>query len=183
MAQTIAAAVANEFLAIQAADASQFPRIDQMKIQKLVFYSHAWWLALNDEALFDDDIEAWPWGPVTRDVYSAFRSCGRSPISTERAYALVKTGAGPLDYTFSLPPTPPQDVQTFLRSVWDSHKSMTGIQLSNATHLPGEPWTIVKDQYGSLDSKPVIPNALIRDVFKAKLGKTTPNTPATAAVQ
>lgn len=181
MSQTSAAAVANEFLAIQEADNSNFPRIDQMKIQKLVFYSHAWYLAVNNGPLFDDDIEAWPWGPVARDVYTAFSSCGRGPITTERAYAITKTGSGFLDYTFSLPPEPSPEVKEFLRNVWESHKSMTGIQLSNATHLPGEPWTIVKNQIGSLDTKPIIPNELIRDVFKAKLAKLTENTSTAAS--
>jgi hypothetical protein len=28
------------------------------------------------------------------------------------------------------------------------------IQLSNATHAPGEPWTLVKQAYPNLDHKP-----------------------------
>ncbi len=170
MAETSAVAVANEFLDLQAADTSNFPPIDQMKIQKLVYYAHAWWLAIKNEPLFDDDIEAWPWGPVVRNVYGEFKSCGKSPITTERAMELVKTGESGA-FKVREPEKPSKAVRDFLASVWKSHKPLTGIQLSNATHGPGEPWTIVKEQYESLDDKPRIPNELILEVFKAKLPK------------
>ncbi len=56
-APTCAAAVANAFLDIQSADNGQFPPIDQMKLQKLVYYANAWWLAQHPDALFDDDVD------------------------------------------------------------------------------------------------------------------------------
>lgn len=167
---TSAAAVANAFLDIQASDASQFPRIDQMKLQKLVYYAHGWYLAYNNGApLFEEDVYAWPWGPVIPPIYGAFRDFGRSAIDGRRATQLVRSGQGPLDFHIQTPPEPPAHVMGFLRNVWESHKNYTGIQLSNATHAPGEPWSIVKQQYGSLDSKPAIPNSLIYDAFRAKL--------------
>ncbi|MGV2181317.1 Panacea domain-containing protein [Rhizobium rhizogenes] len=168
-ARTTAAAVANAFLDIQAGDDSQFPRIDQMKLQKLVFYSHAWWLAHTGKPLFGDDVEAWPWGPVVGDVYGNFKEFGRDPIRGKKARILVRTGDGPLNVRFEIPEQPDGDVLAFLKNVWETHKGMTGIQLSNSTHAAGEPWTIVKENYGSLDSKPRIPNTLIRDVFRNKL--------------
>jgi uncharacterized phage-associated protein len=167
---TSAAAVANVFLDLQARDNSQFPPIDHMKLQKLVYYAHSWWLAYKNEPLFDDDIEAWPWGPVVRNLYGEFKDCGRAPIVRERATELIKTGNG--GFKFQAPPPPKAEAIAFLGSVWASHKSLTGIQLSNSTHAEGEPWTIVKNQYGSLEGKPRIPNELIRDVFKAKKAKT-----------
>jgi uncharacterized phage-associated protein len=174
---TSAAAVANAFLDIQAADTSQFPAIDQMKIQKLVYYSHAWFLAYNNGSpLFDEDVYAWPWGPVIPPIYGEFRGFGRESIDGRRATLLVRSGNSPLDFHIQTPPPPPQDIMKFLRRVWESHKGFTGVQLSNATHAEGEPWWIVKQQYGTLDSKPLIPNNLIHDVFRAKL----PGNPAVA---
>lgn len=168
-APTTATAVANAFLEIQEADKSEFPLIDQMKIQKLVYYAHAWWLAYNGQPLFEDDIEAWPWGPVVRNVYNAFKNCGRRPIRDERAADLVKTDASPFGFSLKPPPKPSEQVMEFLNAVWESHKGMTGVQLSNATHAPKEPWTIVRENYGSLDGKPTIPNDLIEEVFRSKL--------------
>lgn len=169
-APTKATAVANAFLDLQAADTDNFPAIDQMKIQKLTFYAHAWWLALRNQALFDEDIQAWPWGPVVSTVYSNFRECGKSPIGSKRATEMVQVGDGAnFDFRVQQPEQPDLEVMDFLRHVWETHKQYTGIQLSNATHAPGEPWTIIKQKQDHLDQKPLIPNELIREVFKRKI--------------
>ena len=38
--------------------------MSNLKIQKLVYYAQAWFLALYDEFLFEDDIQAWVHEPV-----------------------------------------------------------------------------------------------------------------------
>ncbi|HEV2591842.1 MAG TPA: type II toxin-antitoxin system antitoxin SocA domain-containing protein [Gaiellaceae bacterium] len=43
------------------------------KLQKLVYYSQAWHLVWEDEALFDERIEAWANGPVVRSLYDHHR--------------------------------------------------------------------------------------------------------------
>lgn len=175
MASTTAAAAANEFLNIAGAEGSP---VDQMKLQKLLFYAHAWNLALRGEALFEEDFEAWPWGPVIRDIYFQTRECGRSPI-VKRMQQMAKTGSGPLDFTLVVPNgVEDPETKAFLKSIWDSLRGYSGIQLSNATHAAGEPWTIVKEQFGT-DSKPTIPNTLIDSVFRQKLnGNAAGNTTA-----
>ncbi|NUT50521.1 MAG: DUF4065 domain-containing protein [Saccharothrix sp.] len=49
-----------------------------MKLQKLLYYSQAWYLAEYDEPLFDARIEAWRRGPVVPEVY--FRHRGQSEV-------------------------------------------------------------------------------------------------------
>ncbi|MFC1990415.1 Panacea domain-containing protein [Chloroflexota bacterium] len=44
-----------------------------MKLQKLVYYSQAWSLVWDSEALFDECIEAWASGPVVPLLYKAHR--------------------------------------------------------------------------------------------------------------
>ena len=152
-----------------------FPPIDQMKLQKLLFYAHAWHLAMNGAPLFDDDFEAWPWGPVVRDIYFQTREFGRMPITT-KITELRRVGNGPLDFKFFTPQgVDAGPVKAFIRAVWDSHKQYTGVQLSNSTHAQGEPWTILHDQYGSLDHKPKIPNELIQAVFQGKMRNADTN--------
>lgn len=46
---------------------------EAMKLQKLVYYSQAWHLALTDDALFDDDIQAWNRGPVVDALFQKHR--------------------------------------------------------------------------------------------------------------
>ena len=43
------------------------------KLQKLVYYSQAWSLVWDDDALFPEKIEAWANGPVVRKLYDAHR--------------------------------------------------------------------------------------------------------------
>lgn len=163
---TTAAAAANEFLSLAGAEGVG---IDQMKLQKLLFYTHGYNLAIRGAPLFEQDFEAWPWGPVVRDIYFQTREFGRQPIN-KRLHEIKKTGPGPVDYSFITPPgVADEETRVFVKSAWDAYKGYSGIQLSNATHAPGEPWTIVRDQFGSLDHKPTIPNDLIADVFKKKL--------------
>ncbi len=169
-APTTASAVANAFLDIQAEDQSTFPRIDQMKLYKLVYYAHAWWLAQRDQNLFEEDIHAWPWGPVVPSLYGEFMAAGKNPISHQRATELVQTDPNSLDFTFREPQQPRGEVMDYLRNVWEVHKGLSGVQLSNATHVRGEPWAIVKEKLGNdLTSKPLIPNQVIKSVFKKKL--------------
>jgi uncharacterized phage-associated protein len=162
-----AVAVANFFLARGWQDGG-YPPIDQMKLQKLVFYAHAWHLAHKGTPLFEEDVEAWPWGPVVRPIYFQTKDFGRGPI-TSRLNELQFDPASPLKSRFVDTDVTDEETRAFLTRVWDVHKPYTGIQLSNSTHAPGEPWTIIHQQYGSLESKPIIPNDLIAAIFKDKL--------------
>ncbi|WP_029108696.1 Panacea domain-containing protein [Mycobacterium sp. URHD0025] len=39
-------------------------------LQKLVYFAHAWSLAWDGQGLFDSELEAWPDGPVERELYA-----------------------------------------------------------------------------------------------------------------
>lgn len=176
-APTTAAAVANAFLDLQNVDPDKgrFPPIDQMKLYKLVYYAQAWWLAHYGTPLFPEDVHAWPWGPVVPELYGHFKSAGSGAIQEQRATVMQKAGEGWLDYTFVEPPPPEHGVLEFLRQVWETHKSLSGVELSNATHALGEPWTIVKDLHsGDLSRKPMIPLDVMRDVFVGKMSAGQP---------
>jgi uncharacterized phage-associated protein len=44
-----------------------------MKLQKLMYYSQAWHMVWREEALFNDDFQAWANGPVIRSLYAIHR--------------------------------------------------------------------------------------------------------------
>ena len=54
--------------------------ISNLKLQKLVYYAQAYHLAMYDEPLFRDRIEAWEHGPVVPDLYHAYKGCGSGNI-------------------------------------------------------------------------------------------------------
>src|SRR5262249_731210 len=47
--------------------------VSNLKLQKLLYYSQAWHLALYKCALIDDEIEAWVHGPVVPCVFRRYR--------------------------------------------------------------------------------------------------------------
>lgn len=163
-APSTAMAVANWFLEKCWAE-PEVPPCDQLKLYKLVYYAQAWYLANLGKLLFEEDIEAWPHGPVVRDLYIEFKDFGKEPI-TKLGTRLEQTNDG-----FEVK-TPKHDgsLDDFLCAVWDQYKPFKGTRLSNATHAHGEPWEIVSRHY-DLDDKPTISPELIESVFKAKIGK------------
>ena len=44
-------------------------QITQMKLHKLLYYAAGWHLGFTGEPLFDEDIEAWQYGPVVPSIY------------------------------------------------------------------------------------------------------------------
>jgi len=59
--------------------------IAPLKLQKLVYYAQAWHLAIWDEPLFEDSIEAWVHGPVVPVLYYKFKEiCADCPIPIDR---------------------------------------------------------------------------------------------------
>ncbi|WP_298328951.1 Panacea domain-containing protein [Asticcacaulis sp.] len=119
-----ALAVANHFLRLS-------PSIggDQMKLQKLVYISHGFNLAINHEPLVRDRIEAWDGGPVFRSIWDHIRDFGLkdgllvSPI-TKQPYEAELT---------------PNECEV-LEHVWGRYGSYKGADLSHMTHKSGTPW-------------------------------------------
>lgn len=142
--------------------------IDQLKIQKLVYYAYAWYAANYDGAsLFPEEIEAWRHGPVVRTVWEAFRRFKDKPI-TEPATKIDMIGDG-LQYTV---PQVEESYRSFLRSVWQTYKEYTGTQLSNLTHSSDEPWSVIRARASSYYDNPIIPFAMIREFFSRKIARS-----------
>lgn len=64
--------------------------IDEMKLHKLLYFSQRECLALTNKPLFEEQLEGWKYGPVCRDVRSAYTTDEMNdvtqPISDEAAY-------------------------------------------------------------------------------------------------
>lgn len=70
--------VAKYFLTQVDEDAEDF--ITNLKLQKLSYYSQGLYLAINDEPLFPETIEAWQHGPVVPSLYHKYKEYGANPI-------------------------------------------------------------------------------------------------------
>ncbi|MCG8465499.1 MAG: DUF4065 domain-containing protein [Xanthomonadales bacterium] len=104
-----------------------------LQLMKLVYVSHGWALAMLGQGLFEDRIEAWKYGPVIPELYQAIKAYGRDPIPLGNIQSDSNNKV-------------PEHIKSFLRSVYKSYGHLSGIDLSNLTHLPGTPWEKVYEQ-------------------------------------
>lgn len=135
--------------------------VSTMKLQKLCFLSQGWSLALLNRPLFSEDFEAWAKGPVSYDLFNRHR--GR--------YTVTSWGGNPalLD---------PRD-RIVVDAVLNNYGALTGLQLSEITHMAGSPWATAREAEGTQEgqsSNATITKGLIRSYYQEKLTVTDPGT-------
>lgn len=115
--------IANQFVRI---GLEQGKPITPLQVLKLVYIAFGWYYALKGQKLFEEKIEAWPYGPVIPEVYHAFKPHGRSEILDEQT----------LSSNLELE----EEDALFLYAIWDKYGNFSGGELSNLTHREGTPW-------------------------------------------
>jgi uncharacterized phage-associated protein len=154
-----AKAIANYFL-----DLAQEKKtsLTPMKLQKLIFFAHGWNLALHDEPLIVDPVEAWQFGPVVPSVYHEFKHARSGAISGKATEFDLE------NFELVEPTLPSEDMRTpqLLRQVWEAYGKLSAVQLSNLTHLPDTPWAKARAAHGEQARKVVIDDASIQQHFK-----------------
>ena len=119
-----------------------------MRLQKLIYISHGWMLALLDKPLLTESPEAWQYGPVLPSVYHAYRQFGGNTIT-------------------DVPEQEPSGFSTeekdLMAKVWEAYKGFTAIQLSALTHQPNTPWAITRSLIGH---RAPISNDLIKQHYR-----------------
>jgi uncharacterized phage-associated protein len=164
-----AKAIANYFLDLAE---EQGQSLSPMKLQKLVYFAHGWYMALTGKPLLDEQVQAWSYGPVIHSLYSAFADYGSNPI-TGRATTVdhveglkFKVRAPRIDENQQ---EDNQLTKRLLRRVWDLYGGYSAVQLTNLTHAAGTPWDRVNKQYnGNLPKFTTIPEDWIREYFQAQ---------------
>lgn len=133
-------AVANFFLEA-ATDDNRV--LTPLQLLKLVYIAYGWTLAILDQKLFDERIEAWAYGPVVPSIYHEFKDFGSGPISSPSVETSV---FGRVKYPII--PDEEKELLEVLGKVWQVYKNLSGNQLVDLTHKPGTPWDKVpnKDQ-------------------------------------
>lgn len=143
---------------------SEGNELTPMKLLKLVYLSHGWYLGLNDgKPLISEAVQAWRFGPVITSVYHGFKDFKDSPIT--------RLGFDPL--TMGYPVVSSEEKTPLLNKIWDIYKDWNGLQLSALTHETGSPWDTVWNKQGGKDKLgAIIPNAIIAEYYMRKAGKT-----------
>jgi uncharacterized phage-associated protein len=138
--------------------------IDQMKLHKLVYFAHGWNLGLFDQALIDEEIEAWDYGPVVPSLYHEFKEFGSRPI-TEVATKYEMTAPGKVRIVTPHVDAADSQADALLRRIAEVYGRRSGPALSALTHLPDSPWTQIRQKYPGIRGVG-IPNDLIRSYFR-----------------
>lgn len=100
-------------------------RLTNLKLQKLLYYQQGFHLAVFDTPLFEEDVEAWMYGPVVPVVYNEYSSYGSSSLPE-------------IKETISLS----DEEEELFNEVYDAYRDFSAIGLMNRTHKE-KPWTSV----------------------------------------
>jgi len=109
--------------------------IEHMKLQKLVYCSYGWSLAvygLDQPRLTTEGPEIWKHGPVFDSLYHAFKIFGRKPITAPQS-----------SNPFATPENVDQDdenIRNLVSWIWGRYGHLSGFALSDLTHKDGSPW-------------------------------------------
>lgn len=127
--------------------------IDNLKLQKLLYYAQGMHLAEYGEPLFSDDIEAWVHGPVVASVYGTYKHYGWTEIE--------EAGLRARDFS--------ESARSVLKAVAKQRARIDGTELERRTHKH-KPWI---DARGDLapdePSREVISRGAIRKYFESLL--------------
>jgi uncharacterized phage-associated protein len=136
---------------VAAAVLAQVGPMEAMRLQKLVYYSQAWHLALLDKPLFPDTIQAWRDGPVTGtlwDAHSRQRNVGVWPAGNP----------GRLD----------DDSAHVVALVCEVYGGLSGDDLSELTHSE-LPWRNARNGVSDEQpSKAVIQHEAMKQFYRAR---------------
>lgn len=144
-----------KYLILLASGEDESELMTPMRLQKLLYYAQGWHLAYKDAPMFDESIEAWPWGPVIPTIYHQFKQYGRAGIE----------GKDVGDFDLS------ESEKRFVGNVWDTYKGFSAIRLSEMTHKE-PPWKAHNEQPNK-----TIPVEEIKQCFKVAL-QTSAESPA-----
>ncbi|MBQ6605586.1 SocA family protein [Candidatus Saccharibacteria bacterium] len=97
--------------------------ITNLKLQKIVFLAQAASLALNKKPLFDDQIQAWQYGPVIPAIYDKYKNHKNNTIPKPRGKIRE------ID----------EDTKKLLETVWEFFGGYSASQLVKITHSH-QPW-------------------------------------------
>ena len=126
-------AAANWFLANHAGDNG----IEHMKLQKLVYCAHGWWLAFKPEPFLNERPQIWKYGPVFSSLYHVLKPFGHLPIDAPQS-------TSPFDET---PRVTADSTSRLLSFIWKRYGHLSNFALSEMTHEKLTAWYKQAEKY------------------------------------
>ncbi len=136
--------------------------MNELKLQKLLYYAQAWHLAVFGSRLFDERFQAWVHGPVSRAVYDRFGA-------TKSLYSPVELSDVRPKFDFK---ALTEEQREHIDSVLEVYAGYTGTQLEQLTHNE-EPWMQARVGYRESQRCEVeIDEDLMRQFYGQRLNVT-----------
>lgn len=127
-----------------------------MELLKLQYIAHGYSLAILNKPLFKGRVEAWPYGPVVKEVYDRFRNDQGIHISR------------PISSSIAEEEKIEDNCVKVIEGVVENYKGKNGWELSALTHEANSPWTKTVSDKGFYSE---IPDKLIQDYYEGLIGK------------
>lgn len=137
--------IANKLL-VKASECSGGELMSNLKLQKMLYYEQGYHLAKFGTPLFEEEIEAWMYGPVVPVVYETFNSFGANGIEPEKDELALS-----------------EQEEKLFNEVFIAYSQYSAIGLMNKTHQE-KPWKTTPVKVGSIISKEKLTN-----FFKTRL--------------
>ena len=141
-----ARAVANSILRRAEGDEGLTP----LQVQKLVYFCHAWMLAVYGRPMLAQPFQAWLYGPTVPSLHRSLKHFGAEPVNR----LIGGFGIAQLD----------EQQTRIAHQVFAKYGHLSGTHLMKLTQIPGAPWyQVFFDPERGRTA--VIPNDLIRRYY------------------
>jgi uncharacterized phage-associated protein len=130
-----------------------------LKLQKLLYYCQAWYLAFDKGHLFNGRFQAWVHGPVNREIYDRFKD-------NKALYSAVSFGDIRTDFSYEkIAP----EQRAHIDAVLSVYCKFTGDQLEAMTHEES-PWITARSGFPLHERCEIeIDEELMTSCYKARL--------------
>ena len=134
-----------------------YERITNLKLQKLLYYAQGLYLAIYNEPLFSENIEAWPHGPAVRVVHNIYSFIKGVPI---------KINITKQDENVITKIEEDNKANSIVNLTYNNFAIYTAWQLRNMTHEDNSPWDLTQKNKGIFS---IIDNEEIKEYFKKEV--------------
>lgn len=107
--------------------------LTHMQLQKLVYYSYAFYLYWNNKNLFENKFQPWAFGPVEPDLYKAIRS-NNSPYNVVNLITSDNKDTNCNE----------EEIKNLTCKVYNAFKDWEAKDLSILSHKPNGAWAKAK---------------------------------------
>ena len=133
--------------------------LSNLKLQKLLYYTQAWYLAFEAKPFFEGKFEAWVHGPVNRQIFDRFKpnkmlysQIGLNDRANKEAFDAIS-----------------EEEQAHIESILEAYAEFTGAQLEYMTHTE-DPWIEARRGYSPSQScSKEISEKTMEKYYKARL--------------